>query len=527
MRLLRCRFATEKILLLTVLALVTVIPVRPIGAFGSSLEGVSCVSCKSERMDPDSTVGRPAKRSIAKSSDSRARDGSDGVASLGSADPESSADAVISSSGASSFASKGAAQQVVANYNPAGFPQLMSLPSRITGYDAEVGFVDQNGRRLELTLDSFLQERATLILERNRVPWGAIVALDPKTGRVLALAGHSSRDPSSSNVALRGSFPAASLFKLITAAAAVERAGVDGEEIVRFRGGNYTLGPSNYLPIASRDSRSMSVSDALGKSCNPVFAHLALNKLSTESLAQYAVNFGFNSTLPFEASVEASAFSLPADSYSFARTAAGFGDVQLSPLHAAVITGTLANGGEMMRPYLVSRVVGSDGNVLYQSRSARIRKSVLASTAREVLDMMVSTVSNGTARKQFKNIQQKLPNYQIAAKTGTLTGSQPDGLYTWFVAAAPVENPQLAIASLVIDPGNARVKGSALGRQFMEQYLASQGMLTPKDLKARPVTRVASPSKKRSRKTSAVRKSSRSSVQVARSKPRVTPDRES
>ena len=96
---------------------------------------------------------------------------------------------------------------------------------------------------------------------------------------------------------------------------------------------------------------------------------------------------------------------------------------------------------------------------------------------RELLKMMAMTVSDGTARRQFRR-SRILRKMDIAAKTGTLSGTSPKGRYYWFVAAAPVDDPEIAIATLVIDPGGARINGSGLGRQFMERYFLDRQNLT-------------------------------------------------
>ena len=251
---------------------------------------------------------------------------------------------------------------------------------------------------------------------------------------------------------------------------------MEGSDQIYFRGGNYTLERSNYLPDASKDRRKISFADALGKSINPAFARVGLSQLSRAVLERYALNFGFNSRIPFEAPLEMSKFELPDDDYLVARTAAGFGEVTLSPLHAAVLTGAIGNHGLMMKPYLIEQVTDAKGAVRFQAQPTPLRTSILRSTSQELLNMMQSTVEVGTARKQFlRSKSATLRSLSIAAKTGTLNGTDPKGTYHWFVAAVPAENPEIAVCALVISTGYSRVGGSALARELLEYYFQTRG----------------------------------------------------
>ncbi len=360
-------------------------------------------------------------------------------------------------------------------FGPSGYPILDNLGVLGMIEESRSYALDRDGNKVTFTLSPGLQLKARSLLQQYSVPWGSIVALDPRTGRVLALASYSSVDPAGPDVSTRASFPAASLFKLITAAAAIERAGLSGDHTIFFRGGNYTLGRLNYLPDVAKDRRRISFADALGKSINPAFGRVGLNYLSKEILERYALNFGFNREIPFDTPVDISRFERPADDYETARTAAGFGDVTVSPLHAALLTAAIANNGLMMRPYLIESVSTADGAVRYRAQRTPMRTAIMGSTSRELLSMMQSTTETGTARKQFVRARSPfLHGASIAAKTGTLSGKDPKGVYHWFVAAVPAENPEIAIASLVIDPGTARVKSAALAREALEYYFRNK-----------------------------------------------------
>jgi len=332
-------------------------------------------------------------------------------------------------------------------------------------------FVDDNGHSHRLTIDGQMQAAAEGLLERYQVPLGAIVAVEPESGKILALAsrgGNKDQLP----VALRSGFPAASLFKIVTGAAAVEESGMTGDSQVNYRGGNYTLSRSNYLPDRGRDKRSMSLDDAMGKSVNPVFARVALGELNSGILQEYARRFGFFDSLSAEIPVEPSKFAPVEDDFQLARTAAGFGDVTISPLHAALLSASIGNKGMMMKPYLVEQVRDPDGKLVRQENPRPLGKVVLDSTAEELTKMMEKTLTTGTGRKQFRKWKGR--EFKIAGKTGTLSGQNPKGRYHWFVGNAPSEEPEISVAALVIDPGNARINGTGLARLFLEKYFTGK-----------------------------------------------------
>jgi cell division protein FtsI/penicillin-binding protein 2 len=293
--------------------------------------------------------------------------------------------------------------------------------------------------------------------------------MEPFTGRVLALTGKST---SIKNIELHGGFPAASIFKIITSAAALEQSDLKPNSRVAFRGGNYTLNYTNYQPDKRRDNRVMTVEEALGRSCNPVFARVALNNLNITHLRQYAAAFGFNSSLGADLPISVSGAIIPEGEYQITRTAAGFGKVTLSPLHAAALMSSIANGGILPRPRVVQRVITADGQLLYYGRPQALRRSIDDNTAKALLEMLETTTTIGTSRREFmRNSRPVMGKIRVAAKTGTLSGKNPTGLNNWFVAAAPIENPQLVVAVVVVDARDQSARASALGRRILEQQL--------------------------------------------------------
>ena len=293
-----------------------------------------------------------------------------------------------------------------------------------------------------LTLDARLQKRLERTLADFNVPYGATVLLDPRTGRVLAMAEHSRAEPRASNLSLRALSPAASIFKIITAAALLEQ-GYSPDEPVCFHGGNHRLAPRLLADDARRDNACLPLSAAFGHSANVVFAKLADRGLTPEVLRATADRFLFNATIPFPSPVEPSRAEIPADRFGLANTAAGFGEVRLSALHAAMLGAVIANRGVLMPPWLVELV---QGNELAPPLPEPMR--IVDERVAEALGaMMRETVARGTAQRAFARPPRELRGVHVAGKTGSLNEQKPFRDHSWFVGYAPAEDPQVVVAT--------------------------------------------------------------------------------
>lgn len=328
------------------------------------------------------------------------------------------------------------------------------------------------GRSAWLTLDPGLQAHARTILERYEVPFGALVAIEPSTGRVLAYVSHSSADPNAGDIARDPSPPSASVFKLITAAALID-AGLGPDTRTCYSGGFHRVTTAD---LTGDGRQCATLSEALGGSINTVFAKLADRHLNSQRLVRFASAFGYGQALPFDAPTQASPAEVPVDRLEFARTAAGFWHTQMSPLHAAMMAATIANGGVMQRASMVDRVVDRHGNVLSQHEPRAFRSVIDRRTAELVSQMMVRTVSHGTARSAFHDERGTpfLPGIKVAGKTGSLDQNGPYRAYSWWVGHAPADHPTIAVAALVVNTPLWRIKGSFLAREALRHYLVEK-----------------------------------------------------
>jgi cell division protein FtsI/penicillin-binding protein 2 len=216
----------------------------------------------------------------------------------------------------------------------------------------------------------------------------------------------------------------------------------------------------------------------MGRSLNVVFARLAKKHLTPEDLAGMGGALGFGTPVPFAVDNEAPEIDIPPDPVEFARTAAGFWNTSLSPLAGASLAQTVASGGVALEPRLV-RKIERDGEVLWEDSTAPkvLRRSLKSETARELTQMMLQTVSNGSAYKTFHDRRGNafLPNIQVAGKTGTLSRHKENRHYTWFIGFAPADAPEVAVAALVVNTPRWRIKGPDLARDTLRAYFAKEG----------------------------------------------------
>lgn len=332
----------------------------------------------------------------------------------------------------------------------------------------------RGGREAELTLDAELQEPMRKLVSGFRAPYLALVALEPATGRILAVAEHGTGKYEVGH-ALDAAYPAASVFKVVTGAALLE-AGIPPDEEVCYHGGKRRLEKSNLRDDPRRDTDCAALDVAMGRSLNVVFAKLAARALTVESLHAMAGRFLFNQPLPVYpppreiARALVSPARIPDDELAFSRTAAGFGDVYLSPLHGALLAAAVGNRGLAAEPHLVSSV-GRDGR-WEQPERAPSRRLVSPETAEALTRMLELTVTEGTARAAFLERNRRvLGDVRVAGKTGSLADHNPFRDYSWFVGFAPADEPEIAVAALVVNGERWVVKAPYLAREAMRTFL--------------------------------------------------------
>jgi penicillin-binding protein A len=367
--------------------------------------------------------------------------------------------------------------------DPAYLPKLVGLDvtkSRIEGAAVQAELADKTV--VKLTLDANLQKTATALLDAYAIPESSIVMMDVSTGKVLAYVSHIEGKPAR-DLNIEATAPAASVFKVVTASALVDHAALTPETNTCYSGGEQRINPSDLEENPARDKYCATLASAMGRSLNTVFARLAVKHLPREKLAETAKALYFGEHLPFDLPVAVSAITLPEETLGYARTAAGFWNTTLSPLHAAWLSATFARGGEPIRPTIIAEVQRPDGKKIYSSGDAHAMPRALSqTTAGAVTTMMENTVSDGTSFRAFhdKDKTPFLPGVTVAGKTGTLTDATNKRFYTWFTGFAP-SRPQpggraVAISVMVANGAIWKVKANVVAREMLRAYFAQEGM---------------------------------------------------
>jgi penicillin-binding protein A len=359
---------------------------------------------------------------------------------------------------------------------------------------------DKRGAGLVLTIDPQLQEIAASGLGEQE---GAVAAIDPQTGDVLALAANPTYDPnplsshdpeqnrrtyrslrpqdSDSPLVSRATdtfFPPGSSFKIVTAAAALENG----------------LGPDHLLPnpptldlpqtednlenfggSVCTGGSQITLASALQQSCNVYFAQLAL-ELGADRLVEQAEQFGFNGDIPFDIPFvegqipqpDAFADDLPA----LAQSGIGQRDVATNVLHLALVGGAIGNDGVMMQPRLVREIREPQGRgVIRRFGPEPYNRAMQPDNAAALTEMMVSVVSGGTATTAA------IPGVEVAGKTGTAQTVEGAAPHAWFVAFAPADDPEIAVAVMILNGGDLGSEATGgeisapIAKQVMEAAL--------------------------------------------------------
>jgi peptidoglycan glycosyltransferase len=341
---------------------------------------------------------------------------------------------------------------------------------------------DTAGGSVVTTINPAAQDAAYNGLKQRltNVGQGAVAAIDPKTGAILALVSMPSYDPNqlaspSASVqnayatdlannplqprldqALNQSYPPGSTFKIITSATAMTN-GVNGQ----------TLTPTSAVSGAPLDTLTLPQSTAtiqnsggepcdsnvlevaFAQSCNTVYGYLGM-QLGSSNLATMAEGFGFNKPGPSVPMPTAtSTFPTSLSQPQLAQSSIGQYDVTMTPLEGAMMASAVADGGVIEAPYLIAKELDTKGNVITTATPTQMYDPISSSVANELSTMMqgVVTASNGTATS-LRDI-----GVSVAAKTGTAQRGAGQNSVAWMVAYAPVNDPKVAVAVMVADNG--------------------------------------------------------------------------
>ncbi len=336
-----------------------------------------------------------------------------------------------------------------------------------------IGSTSKTGSSLTVftTIEKKLQLSLLTLLRRYHPQLGAGVLVNLKTGAIEAMAYYRHADENGSilpqelgNLCLVSSFPAASLFKIVTAYGVLERKGISRHTRFPVVGRHHTLykyqlglGKSRYRYQPSE----VSFEKAFARSVNPVFGKFGIDYFAAPELLQLAETFAFNRPLSFDLPVSSSVVCCPDTPYQRAETASGFiKTTTVSPLHAALIAGAPLSAGMLQRPYIIARVIAEDGAELFyhQERQSGFRL-VDKKACAELVAMMKATVKYGTASKSFRHLKKRrsFRNWEVGGKTGSLDMPDSDRRCEWFAGFARYQKIDREVAvALVMVHGEKR-----------------------------------------------------------------------
>ncbi len=338
--------------------------------------------------------------------------------------------------------------------------------------------------RIDTTIDLSLQADLIEKLRRSKTTEHmGLVAIDPDTGKVLAMVGVNTDAPGS-NPCVDSSFPAASVFKIVTAAAAIEACGFDPGTPLKYNGRKYTLYKSQLTGKVNRYTHTVSFRDSFAQSINPVFGKIGARYLGRAPLEKYAAAFGFNRDIDFEVALCPSALTVTDESYHLAEVASGFNrETTLSPLHGALIVSAVLNQGRLPEPSIIDHVVRADGRMMYESRPA-VMAACVSSEASELLEtLMAGTVHSGTCRKSFRGARKDrvLSRLELGGKTGSIDNRSHEKRIDWFVGFAREKkgDKKIAVAVVVAHRKYIGTRAAAFARYAFTDYFQDYFAATP------------------------------------------------
>lgn len=312
------------------------------------------------------------------------------------------------------------------------------------------------GNNVVLTVDHEIQNYAYKLLGNRK---GSIVLMNPKTGEIYSMISSPSFNPSTLkenwdeivanenspllNRATMGMYTPGSIFKLITATAAIENRETDEdfscEGSINIDG--YVL--KDYGGIAHGE---VDLAEALAKSCNVAFSQIGL-EVGDDKLRNTAEKYMLNNSIPFELRTAKSIFPEKIRSKpELGASAIGQGKILVTPLNMAMVASAIGNQGDMVKPILVREIIDYNNSVLKKSKTEVLSKVTSPEIAEQLKSMMVEVVNNGTGKNA------RINKIQVAGKTGTAE-NESGKEHAWFIGFAPADDPIVAVAVIVESSG--------------------------------------------------------------------------
>lgn len=351
--------------------------------------------------------------------------------------------------------------------------------------DNELAGIKNPGNDVYSTLDTRIQQAAYQALGTYQ---GAIVVTEVKTGRILAMVSKPDYDPNqiaqiweqinedTENAALlnrvtQGLYPPGSTFKIVTALAYIRQYPDQWENYSYQCSGFYVSGENKISCYHGSVHGSVNFMTSFAKSCNSSFANIGM-QLSKKEFQNTINSLLFNQELPIMLPYNKTSVLLTEDSSDedVIQTSIGQGKTQISPMQLNLITAAIANGGSLMQPILVDRVVSAEDKTLKENKPKEYTRLMTAQEAQILTELMEDVVREGTGRGL------KDQPYTCAGKTGSAEfNAVKEDSHAWFTGFAPVEDPEIAVTVIVEKIGSGGDYAVPLARRVFDAYFEGQG----------------------------------------------------
>lgn len=343
------------------------------------------------------------------------------------------------------------------------------------GWPSEIE-LDRKHLAVEYTLNEKLSDYIKQELKRYRSDYASVVVIDNETGNILSAVDYTRETQNfGKNLTFSSTNPAASIFKVVTAADLIENFEIDTESLFSYAGKSTTLYKYQLKSHKNKWTRSIPLKKAFALSNNVVFGKAAINNTSYSSLANMATKFRFNQENLQVVDLGNSIIGHKGGDYELAELASGFNkETMMSPVHGAIIASIIANGGLFRKPTLVKSIENIKQERIVWTPPFSLERTLSEETASAMQELMETTVRKGTARSAFSRPKSRvLADLKIGGKTGTITGGLPYGRRDWFVSYAMPQdekNKGISVCVMIVNVKKWYIKSTMFARKVIEHY---------------------------------------------------------
>ena len=337
------------------------------------------------------------------------------------------------------------------------------------------------GDTIYTSLDTRLQKRASEALAGKR---GAIVAIEPKTGKIRAMVSRPDFDPNTMdedwedinsegssvlvNRATQGLYPPGSTYKLLTALEYIEEKPVNYQKFKYKCTGEAIVNSVHISCYGGTAHGEEDLSYAFAHSCNTAFVTIG-SRLKLKRFISLNQKFLFDTKIDFDLPVKKSKFGLnnSSEKSDIPQAAIGQGNTLVTPLHNALIMCAIANDGVLMKPTLVDRIESIDGEIVSKTKAVKLKKLTDESDAAILKKLLREVVTDGTGHALNKE------EYTAAGKTGTAENGG-DGDHSWFVGYSNVDDPDLVVSVIVENGGAGSEVAAPIAAEIFDNYYENE-----------------------------------------------------